>query len=159
MIPVSLLWRVQMKPRQKFGLAAFLCLSICMIVVAIIRVSGLHYHGKFDNTWIFLWQQVESCVAVTMLSLTAFRSFFVASRPSGNKAREWVPSTGRLLGRHKRSGFKEQRLDDLAIPSATLTGFSGVLNRTTAAQSIDESLSSESWPLTPKVRHESSVQV
>lgn len=159
MIPVSLLWRVQIKPRQKLGLATFLCLSICMIIVAIIRVSGLHYRGKFDNTWIFLWQQVESCVAVTMLSLTAFRSVFVAGKSSGNKARGWVPSTGRLLGRHKRSAYDNQRLDDLAIPSATLTGFSRVLNRTKMTQSMDESLTSDSWPLTPKARQDSSGEV
>lgn len=53
-IPIWILWRVCLKPNQKFGLAAFLCLSICMIIMAIVRVSGLHYRGKFDNTWIFL---------------------------------------------------------------------------------------------------------
>ena len=148
-----------MKTRQNLGLATFLCLSICMIIVAIIRVSGLHYRGTFDNTWIFLLQQVESCVAVTMLSLTAFRSVFVAGRSSGNKARGWVPSTRRLLGRHKRSAFDAQRLDDLTIPSATLTGMSKILDQPTVKPSMDESLTSDSWPLTPKDHHGLSVQV
>lgn len=157
MIPISLLWRVQMKTHQKLGFAIFLCLSICMIIVAIIRVSGLHYHGTIDNTWIFLWQQVESCVAVTMLSLTAFRSVFVAGRSGGNNARGWVPSTGRLLGRYKRSAPDAQRLDDLTIPSATLTGKGRALSRTRVTPSMDESLTSESWPLTPNDRHGLSV--
>ena len=157
MIPISLLWRVQMKTRQKLGWATFLCLSICMIVVAIIRVSGLYYHGTIDNTWIFLWQQVESCVAVTMLSLTAFRSVFIAGRSGGNNAREWVPSTRRLLDRHKRFAPDAQRLDGLTVPSATLTGMSRASGQTRVTPSMDESLTSESWPLTPNDRHGLSV--
>ena len=162
MIPVCLLWRVQIKVRQKFGLAAFLCLSICMIIMAIVRVSGIHYRGKFDNAWIFMWQQVEACIAVTMLSLTAFRSVFVASKPSLNnkKASPWVPSTGRLLGKHRKSRTADQQcLDDLTIPSATLTGLSRVLQRGKATQSIDESIASDSWPLAPKIEHEVTTQV
>ena len=153
-IPVWLLWRVQIKFGQKLGLATFLCLSICMIIIAIIRVSGLRYHGKFDNSWIFMWQQLEACIAVTMLSLTAFRSVFVAAKPSLNnkRASPWVPSTGRLLGRHKKSGTaNEQCLDDLTIPSATLTGLSRVFTRTKATQSMDESDTSDSWALAPKL--------
>jgi hypothetical protein len=151
MIPVALIWRVQIKPSQKFGLAAFLCLSICMIIIAIIRVSGLHYKNTFDNTWIFMWQQVEACVAVTMLSLTAFRSVFVSSSRSSNEARPWVPSTRRLLGRFKKStSSKGQGLDDVTIPSATLTGLTGVMGYRTKASremSMNDTLTSDSWPL------------
>ena len=139
-IPVCLLWRVQIKSGQKFGLAAFLSLNICMIIIAIVRVSGFHYHGKFDDSWTVMWQQLEACTAVTMLSLTAFRSVFVVAKPSLNnkRASPWVPSTGRLLGRHKKSGTaNEQCLEDLTIPSATLTGLSRVFTRTKATQSID----------------------
>ena len=161
-IPVCLLWRVQIKSRQKFGLAAFLCLNICMIIIAIVRVSGLRYRGKFDNSWVHMWQQLEACIAVTMLSLTAFRSVFVAAKPSLNnkRASPWVPSTGRLLGRHKKSGTaNEQCLDDLTIPSATLTGLSRVFTRTKATQSMDESVTSDSWPLAPHIEHGLTTQV
>lgn len=124
-IPVSLLWRVQIKPRQKLGLGVFLCLSVCMIIVAIIRIGGLHYHGAFDNTWIFLWQQVESCVAVAMVSLTAFRSVFVAnaSRRLGKKeVSPWLPYTPKVFRSHRKHASDEQALDELTIPSATMTG-------------------------------------
>ena len=116
-----------------------------MIVIAIIRIAGLHYKGTFDNTWIFLWQQVEACVAVTMLSLTAFRSVFVSgtSNPMPpNKARPWVPST-RFFRRYKKSTFDDQRLDDLTIPSATITGLSGIMIRTKVMQSMDDRLSED----------------
>ncbi|KAL8990577.1 MAG: hypothetical protein Q9169_008088 [Polycauliona sp. 2 TL-2023] len=84
---------------------------------------------QIDNTWIFMWQQIEACVAVTMLSLTAFRSVFIQAKPSvnRNKAMPWIPSTRRLLGKHKRPKTGEhQRLDDISIPSATSTGLSRV---------------------------------
>jgi len=149
-IPVWLLWRVRIKLSQKCGLAAFLCLNICMIIMAIVRVSGLHYHGAFDNAWIFMWQQVEACVAVTMLSLTSFRSLFVAPSRSADKARPWVPSTRRLLGKRKAAGASDRRLQDLTIPSATLTGLSGFVQRTGATTSTRESFASETWPLSTK---------
>ena len=133
-----------------------------MIIIAIIRVSGIYYHGKFDNAWLFLWQQVEACTAVTMLSLTAFRSVFVATKLgfNNNKASPWVPSTGQLFGRYKKSkASDQQRLEDLTIPSATLTGLSRVMNGTEAAHSMDESITSKSWPLTPKPEHGPSTQI
>lgn len=162
-IPICLLWRVRIKTSQKLGLALFLCLSVCMILMAITRVSGIHYRGKFDNTWIFLWLQVEACIAVTMLSLTAFRSLFVAAKPGlndNNKASPWVPSTRRLLGRYKRSrASDQQRLDDLTIPSATLTGLSRVFDGTEATHSTNGSISSNSFPFTPRAEHEPSAPV
>ena len=149
MIPIWVLWQVQLKPTQKFGFALFLCLSICMIIMATIRVSRLRYKGEIDSSWIFLWQQAEACTAVTMLSLTAFRSVFVGPKPgfnNNNKASPWVPSTRRLIGRHNKSRAVDQpRLDDITIPSAALTGMSRFMNRNEAAQnSIEESLTSYS---------------
>ena len=161
-IPVLLLWRVKIKASQKLGLAAFLCLSICMIIMAIIRVSGIRYRGEFDNTWIFMWQQVEACTAVAMLSLTAFRNIFIAPKPgvNNNKVSPWVPSTRRLLGKHKKSEHSDhQRLDSFSIPSATLTGLSRVFRGTGADRSVDESSVSDSWPLTPGINHESVTRV
>lgn len=98
-IPVSLLWRVQIKSRQKLGLGVFLCLGVCMIIVAIIRNFELHYRGSFDNTWIFLWQQVETCVAVMMTLLTAFRTVFVANatKRQEKKVSLWLPLTPKVF--------------------------------------------------------------
>ena len=101
-IPLSLLYRVQIATKQKFGLAAFLCLSIFMIVVAAIRVSGFHYEGTWDNTWIFFWQQIEASVAVAMISVTAFRSAFVADgsrKRSGRKGSGGKGSGGKGPGK------------------------------------------------------------
>ena len=130
-IPVALLWEVQLKPRQKLGLGFFLCLSISMIIVAAIRMSGIIYHGTFDNSWIFLWQQIETCIAVMMISLTAFHSVFVAN---SSKVREkkkispWLSYTPKAIKKHRKlnSGNKAE-LYNLTIPSATLTGMGTVI--------------------------------
>lgn len=153
-IPIWLLWRVRLKPSQKVGLGTFLCLNICMVLMTIMRVSGLRYRGGYDNIWVFLWQQIEACTAVTMLSLTAFRSFFVESRPGPNKAHPWVPSTKRLLARRKKFQFRNQCLDDVNIPSATITGLSRVLHRKEEGQSFDESFTLDRSPLSTRTCHD-----
>lgn len=158
-IPVWLLWRVRIRPSQKLGLGAFLCLSIGMIVMAITRLSGLHYRGSFDNIWIFLWQQIEACIAVTMLSLTAFRSIFVEAKPGSDKASPWVPSTTRLLARRKKPNSSDQCLDNLTIPSATLTGLSQTFRQKEEGQSFDEACVSEEWPLPSRTSHNSHTHV
>lgn len=121
-IPVSLLWRVRIKPHQKLGLGIFLCLSVVMIITAITRVSGLHYYGTFDTSWIYLWQQIESCAAVTMISLTAFCSVFVANASAGMQVSPWQDSMPWVLRKHRKLGSEDRDLADLTIPSATLTG-------------------------------------
>ena len=150
MIPVTLLWRVRIKPSQKIGLGAFLCLSTSMILMAITRAAGIRFHGKFDSTWSFIWQQLETCVAVMMLSLTAFRSVFAAAKPNANdrRAKAWVPSTRRLLGRHKKAGMDDSNpLDNLTIPNPTLTGFTRILGSSPARSSAEYSVTSDGWQM------------
>ncbi len=99
-----------------------------MAITASIRVSGLKFRGTFDVVWLFLWQQIEACVAVTMLSLTAFRSAFVASA-SARVQREspntpWYSSTVEAIKRNRalRRHDEESSQGLPQIPSATLTG-------------------------------------
>ena len=158
MIPIYLIWRLRAKARQKFELATFLCLSILMIILAIIRIAGLRYHDSVDLSWNHFWFHLESCTAVTMLSATAFRSLFVSAAPTGNRARPWVPSTGRLLGRHKCNEFDHQAPDDITLPSLTLTSNSRILKGTVATQFGGETLTLESEHLISKYQ-ESSMQV
>lgn len=115
------------RARQKFELATFLCLSIFMIILAIVRMGGLRYNNRIDLSWNHFWFHLEGCTAVTMLSATAFRSLFVSAAPQGNRAGPWVPSTGRLLG-HKRNVLDHQDPDDITTPPPTLTKGSPVLD-------------------------------
>ena len=150
MIPIYLIWLLRARARQKFELAIFLCLSIFMIILAIVRIGGLRYNNRIDLSWNHFWFHLESCTAVTMLSATAFRSLFVSAVPKGNRAGPWVPSTGRLLGRHKRNILDHQDLDDITTPLPTLTKGSPILEGIVATQSGDGTFRLESGPLISK---------
>lgn len=67
-----------MKLSQKIGLAALLCLSIVMVILAIVRMTGYADHpGVMDPAWSAFWIYVESCVAIIMASVSAVRPLFV----------------------------------------------------------------------------------
>lgn len=86
-IPTIMLWRVRMKTTQKLGIGAFLCLSFCMIIVACIRFSGQRVRGSSIDVWQYFWLEVEACVPVCMISLTAFRSVFASNLSNANAAK------------------------------------------------------------------------
>lgn len=128
-IPVCLLWKVKIRPAQKFGLASFLCLSIVMAVMAIVRVSGLRIkifsgHYTFDTAWQYLWQQIEASIAVCLVSLTAFRQLFVSHGPkrSQEPTKSWYSTTIGKLRRQKREAGEKGFRTLPSIPSATLSG-------------------------------------
>ena len=125
-IPISLLWNVRIKRRQKIFLGVFLSLSIFMTITASVRAPGVNYNGEFDLVWIFIWHHAEACVAVSMVSLTPSRSIFITSttqRAHGDGAkRSWYSSTVATMRKRRNQKNQEEREQGLpAIPSATLT--------------------------------------
>ena len=89
-IPTLLLWNVKIKTQQKLGVGVFLSLSIFMIILAIIKASGLKTSAdSFALVWEIFWQQVEAAVAVLMVSFTAFRSVFVSSASNAKRKRSY----------------------------------------------------------------------
>ena len=82
-IPICLLWKVKISTRQKVGLGLILSLSLSMAIIAVVRVIGTHLPGSgIDSIWGCFWAQNECNIAVLMVSLVSFRSFFVARRNS-----------------------------------------------------------------------------
>ena len=153
-IPLRLLWSVRIKPRQKIVLGIFLSLNLFMAITASIRVSGLSFRDTFDEIWLYLWQQLEACIAVAMISLTAFRSVFVASESSRARREEakrpWYSSTVAAIRRNKM----QRRSDEVAtqglpsIPSATLTGMRTFIQGGRHVQmSHDATRELDEWPL------------
>lgn len=68
---------VKISLKQKLALAAMLCLSVFMIIIAIVRVAGSLLPGDItDTVWLFFWQTMEAAVAVIIVALTGFRSLF-----------------------------------------------------------------------------------
>ena len=123
-IPIWLLWKVKLKPRQKLGLGVFLCLSTSMIVIAVVRIGGLRIDAKVDIVWEVFWQQVECCIAISMVSFTAFRSFFVYDGPrrDGQKVRQWYSSPKRLWNQKNYPMHEHDLRISSAMPSPTSTG-------------------------------------
>ena len=111
-IPTSMLWQVRMKTTQKLGIGAFLCLSFCMIVVACIRFSGLRRRRISIDVWQYFWLEVEACVAVCMISLTAFRAVFASNLDNANatKARPLESSTIERNRERKQRALKLEEL-------------------------------------------------
>ena len=76
------------------------------------------------------WQQVEACIAVAMVSFSAFRSVFVAHearvREARHRNRLWYVDKRNLLKsawRRKQNRFEYEATDQLPeIPEPTLTG-------------------------------------
>ena len=137
-IPIRLLWNLQIKRRQKIGLGVFLCLNLSMAIIAFIRSASIRSDAVWDTSWILFWQHIEACNAVIMVSLTAFRSFFVSGVSStrrARRAREWYsPSfTGR---RRPKDDLLRREIDMPTIPSATLTGMRTFLRGDSEASDV-----------------------
>lgn len=95
-----------------------------MIVIACIRSPSVQ-PGDLAvdiDIWQVFWMEVETCAAVSMVSLIAFRSFFAseASKVKGANIRPWYSSTVAKIRRRKQQDHDLGNLP--TIPSATLSG-------------------------------------
>lgn len=131
--PLALLWRVRISFQQKFGLGCVLSLSLFMIIIAVIRMAGIQQaSGVVDIVWLAFWQQQECSIAVIMVSVSAFRSFFAQKANSypapRRRPEDYPPTIGRRIWRRERS--EEDDLEKTlrntngmpSIPSATFNG-------------------------------------
>jgi len=97
-----------------------------MVLTAIIRISQVH--TKTYDIWATFWQQLEGCVAILMVSLTAFRALFVSSAHRSRQREQRPPRSYRKSWyRYKSSRERERRAMErveveVTVPSATLTG-------------------------------------
>lgn len=97
-----------------------------MSFMACVRVTGLGLEEPYDLNWADFWLEIEACVGVLMVSITAFRTIFVSNTSKANRervARPWYSSTVERLRARKRPNSDDPVTQNLpAIPSATMTG-------------------------------------
>ena len=109
-VPVLLLWNVQISIRRKLALGGILCLSVCTMIVSIIRLAGAKNNpsGGIDTAWVMFWYDVEAAVAIIVVSLTTFRALFVAQQAKKYRSPAENASTSRNIWskKSKRSGNK-----------------------------------------------------
>ena len=127
-IPPWLLWKVKISLRQRIGIGSFLCLSLIMIIIAIVRISRVH--ASDFEIWATFWQQLEACIAVLMLSLTAARTVYVSTKTSQKQERDKrsYSNPKRLWPSSKK--LQDERYIELNVPRATLTGMRTVISST-----------------------------
>ena len=151
LIPVTILWKAKIKRTQKFNLATFLCLNVAMIVIASVRMSGLHAYAPnggetTDLIWELLWQFIEACISVMMVSLIAFRTAFNV-KSSRKKMRQWY-SPRIIWNRRRPSPDDEISVGGLpTIPSAILTGMRTLIRGTSDQESRNFETLDRQWPL------------
>lgn len=172
-IPVLLLWNARLLVRQKFALCGILCLSILMIVIAIIRVVwGKASNGQVDSSWANLWLQVEASVGVIVVSISAFRALFVAqktskyerkiyredyvhplkNREAPKALRQW-PREWTLLGAPRTKISTDVKEGVLNIPSP-INRVDTHIRRGSSAMSFDDDANGMHWPLQVHVRRD-----
>jgi hypothetical protein len=143
--------------RQKIVLGVFLCLSLVMLIVSVVRVCKVKDASHIDGAWVVFWQQMEGVVAILMASITTFRTIFVGQGSRILDECQPRPSHSWLAGiKLKKSSTKINGVEEgkalPAIPAATLTGLRTLIRRnhrspgaTTLLQSDIASLDEEAY--------------
>ncbi|KAI0452782.1 hypothetical protein F5B21DRAFT_526627 [Xylaria acuta] len=73
----NIVWRVQVPRRKKLALGGICSLTIFIIVVAIVRITG-----PPDQTWILLWSSVEMTTAIFVACIASFRTLYIQHNSS-----------------------------------------------------------------------------
>ena len=125
-IPPWLLWKVKISLRQKIGIGSFLCLSLIMIIIAVIRLSRVHA-SDFD-IWASFLQQLEACIAVLMLSLTALRTLYVSAKRTPEKQKNKTSYSTRKHLWPSSKKLQDGPYIQIDMLSATLTGMRTIIS-------------------------------
>lgn len=152
---------IQIKFRTKVALGLCLCMSIVVMIISIIQVAGIRVPGrsKLDLVWVVYWQMIEALVAIIIVCLTAFRSFFIQNRSRNQSPpkKPWYSGIRAVWG-NKSSGVTTEEQHELPqIPGGTLTGMRTFIDgngRDTALRGDDDT-----WPLRPSASgHDCQIQ-
>ncbi|KAL8683839.1 MAG: hypothetical protein Q9186_000182 [Xanthomendoza sp. 1 TL-2023] len=102
-IPINLIWKIQLKWRQKVPLVLSLCLTGVMILVTITRVAGIEVDGQIDSVWESYFLIVAAEVGILLASVSTYRAFFVSQRRGGiNKTRKTISDPGHWYSSKKK---------------------------------------------------------
>lgn len=117
-VPLVILNKSMMPFSQKASLAAMLCLSVAMIVCALIRLIGSVSDTNEEGSgtapvWATYWAMVEGCVSLIMTSVIVIRGVFIKNLITDDRQKQEsmlnrfgrrLLSTLRLSGSSGRSG-------------------------------------------------------
>jgi hypothetical protein len=70
-LPLALIYQVKLNFARKLAIAAILCLSTTMIIIASIRLAFAVLPGTItDTVWLSFWQMMEATIGMSMVSIT-----------------------------------------------------------------------------------------
>ncbi|KAL0939915.1 integral membrane family protein [Colletotrichum truncatum] len=83
LLPIPMLWKVQLNWKVKSAVIGVLSLGIFATVAAIVKISFLPNYGKhgdflFDSSDITIWTTVEICTAIVAASIPCLKPLFKA---------------------------------------------------------------------------------
>ena len=146
-IPITVLWRVKIRLQQKLILGVFLCLSVVIIIVATVQISGeITANHNLDLQWELFWQQIEASISIIVVSITGFRTLLGmrAQRKREQSENRWERLQSyrqRLL----RKALRRSPVDSSgnanglpSIPNATLTGMRTFINGNRSEEKLVE---------------------
>ncbi|KAF7951338.1 hypothetical protein EAE96_006654 [Botrytis aclada] len=173
-IPVRLIWQIKVRWTQKIALGFSLCLTIGMIILTVIRVSGLHAESSFDSAWEVYWLIVAGEVGLILTTGTAFRALFVSRNQkkfiaADHNSQKWrTRRTSETSGAIEPASASYEMHGVMALPGierGTITGIRTFINGRSSALRASQVIKSpmeeeeEGWPLSEqqqsiKVQHE-----
>ncbi|MCJ1262604.1 hypothetical protein MMC22_002474 [Lobaria immixta] len=83
-IPILMLWNVRISWKKKLALMSIFSLTVIVIIVSIVRVTVVNTKNSTpDQSWMFMWSNIEVAVSIVVSCLASFRQLFVKSEKSG----------------------------------------------------------------------------
>ncbi|KAF4626585.1 hypothetical protein G7Y89_g11572 [Cudoniella acicularis] len=80
---ISMLWQVRMGIKQKLALLGIFCLTVIIMIFAIVRVAMVKSWSFMpDETWLYMWSSIEQTVSIMIACLASFRTLFVKQEPT-----------------------------------------------------------------------------
>jgi hypothetical protein len=123
-IPITVIWQIKIHWTQRVALAFSLCLTIFLIVITIVRVSGLVSKDTVDNVWEIYWTLLSAEVGIILAAGISFRALFV-SRSNSKKLNLSPQDQARQF--FKRSYLsRKRRKDTFDTISETEAGLPGI---------------------------------
>lgn len=118
-----------MKVSQKLLLGLFTCLSFCMVIIVVVRASGLILGSRknsirtLDLVWVQFWEAFEGSVSVIMISVTTIRMLLRTDGDGRKKHKNWYPSVCPERRRIISKDPYHVSDDDYQLPSAPGAAF------------------------------------
>ncbi|TWU71365.1 hypothetical protein ED733_000905 [Metarhizium rileyi] len=150
LLPVHLLWNVQVRLGKKFALLALFSLSIITMAVAIARAADISDTQKFnempDSTYLWFWSSLQSLLRVVVSCAASFRQLFVASSRSNSK-----PVASFRFRRKKPSGSGSQDMSSTSRAGEAFNPFDDDSMGAGPASGAASQSSSQSLVLVPRL--------